>query len=152
MDFATSWKHMGTQGRIDAIRATWKDGSSASQIAAHFHGVSRNAIIGIYNRYGTTHLVDKPLRSPIRTHAAKKPKRRVLKIKPSPMRPLPKPDPLFVANEFHLCGKPMMMLQAKECRFAVNDAEGDELHLFCGMPAERSYCAHHHARVYRVSL
>ena len=156
MDFATSWKHMGTLGRIEAIRAVWVDGCSASQIAATFKGVSRNAVIGVYHRFGKEHLADMPLRgrSPINKAASDKRKRAGLRWAPPrdsapAVSPVPRPEPRFEPNEYHLAGKPLMMLKAKECRFSVNNAEGDELHLFCGRPAERSYCAHHQGRAYR---
>ncbi|TGQ11208.1 hypothetical protein EN858_14900 [Mesorhizobium sp. M4B.F.Ca.ET.215.01.1.1] len=45
-----------------------------------------------------------------------------------------------------VCGKPLMMLNANECRWPVNDAGRDELHLFCGHPTETSYCEHHASR------
>lgn len=148
MDFATSWRHMGTVGKIEAIRAVWVEGCSASQIAATFKGVSRNAVIGMYNRYGKTYLSDTPLQSPPLAVSSKARTRRTYAVKPAPLIKPPRPEPLE-PTEYKLAGKPLMMLQAKECRFPVNDAEGDQLHLFCARPTERSYCAHHAGRVYR---
>jgi len=146
------WKELGTQGRIDAIRAVWVPGCSTRQIAAHFKDATRNAIIGIYNRYGDTHLVDKPLRSKLAIGAERKSRKRpepgtsLFKVRTS--KPLPRATE--EAGEAQLCGKPMMMLQAKECRWTVNDASPDELNLFCGRPSEASYCSHHVRRAYLV--
>lgn len=143
------WREMGTQGRIDAIRSVWSPGCSSAMIAANFSDVSRNAIIGIYARYGRTHLADTPLRSPILAFGSRKPKQRTYAVKvPAMQAPRPSAPEM---TEHHLAGKPMMMLEAKECRFPVNDAVGEELHLFCARPAERSYCAFHAGKSYRVT-
>lgn len=145
------WREIGTLAKIEAIREVWFPGCSTAQIAAHFNDVSRNAIIGIYNRYGPTHLADKPLnaRSPINKAGVERKKRvvaRVVKFRGS--KPLP--ELVERAVEYRLCGKPLMMLEARECRFPVNEAEGEDIHLFCGRPAERSYCDHHHGRVFQL--
>lgn len=145
---AIHWREIGTADKIEAIRKVWFPGCSTSQIAAHFNNVSRNAIIGIYNRYGQTHLADKPLnaRSPINKAGVEKKKRLVFRAPANFKTSKPMPEAIERAVEYRLCGKPLMMLHAHECRWPVNDASGEDVHLFCGMPAERSYCEHHHGR------
>ena len=43
---------------------------------------------------------------------------------------------------------PMMELQAGACKWPVNDAAKGEQHLFCGLPADGSYCEQHRKRAY----
>src|ERR1700761_6198320 len=40
--------------RIEQLRALWHDGLSASQIATHLGGITRNAVIGKAHRLGLT--------------------------------------------------------------------------------------------------
>jgi len=145
------WREIGTLAKIEAIREVWFPGCSTAQIAAHFNDVSRNAIIGIYTRYGPTHLADKPLRarSPINKAGAEKRKRLVFRGPTKFKGSKPLPEVVERVVEYRLCGKPLMMLEARECRFPVNEAEGEALHLFCGRPTERSFCDHHHGRVFQ---
>jgi hypothetical protein len=148
------WRELTTHGKIDAIRGVWFAGCSTAQIAANLMGVTRNAIIGMYHRFPNS-LIDMPLtaRGPIGPRHETREKRlrgiRKSRGEMSPHHRKPLPEPKFVATEVHLCGKPLMMLQAKECRWSVNDATGYELHLFCALPAEGTYCHHHKLRAYR---
>ncbi|WP_287257678.1 GcrA family cell cycle regulator [Mesorhizobium sp.] len=149
----TQWRAMDTQGRIEAIRQAWFPGCSTAKIAAQLEGVTRNAIIGMYHRFPNS-LLDKPLvsRGPVGNIGERKKKRRAsvtFLFADKTSKPL-KAAPIF-AEEPILCGKPLTMLQAKECRWPVNDAEPSELHLFCGLPSEGSYCGHHLTRSYRPS-
>lgn len=144
---STQWRSLDTQGRIEAIRQVWFPGCSTTQIAAKLGGVTRNAVIGIYHRYPNS-LVDVPLsKRGVVGDLAERKKRRAsvtFLFSDKTSKPL-RADPIF-AEESSLCGKPLMMLKAKECRWPVNEPEADELHLFCGMAAEGSYCHHHKAR------
>lgn len=134
------WQRLDTDGKIDAIRTVWRDGMSASQIAAHFDGATRGAVVGMYDRWRED-LKACPLRPGIkRTVTRYRARRTVAKV----IAEAP-----FVATEQHLAGIPMMMLGAQQCRFAVNDAEIGETHLFCGLPSEGSYCGHHAMRAVR---
>lgn len=146
------WRMMTTQDKIEAIRSVWFSGCSSAQIAAKLEDVTRNAVIGIYHRWGPSYLFDKPLDSPARAHGSRERKDRAYVVKvPRTMTRKPLPEPVFVATESHLCGKPLMMLRPRECKFPVNDATRDELHLFCAIPTDldRSYCQHHIGRAYR---
>ena len=40
--------------RIEQLRSLWHDGLSASQIATHLGGITRNAVIGKAHRLGLT--------------------------------------------------------------------------------------------------
>ena len=41
-----------TDERVELLKKLWSDGLSASQIAAHMGGVTRNAVIGKVHRLG----------------------------------------------------------------------------------------------------
>ncbi len=148
------WRELTTFGKIDAIRSVWFWGCSTAQIAANLGGVTRNAIIGIYHRFPNS-LIDMPLTSRGSVGRRKEPKNKPRRAR-NEMRqhhpPKPLPEPTLVATEVHLCGKPLTMLQAKECRWPVNNAVGDDVHLFCALPSERVYCTHHIGRAYREPL
>lgn len=160
------WKSLDTAGKISAIAGIYEPGMSASHIAANFNGATRNAVIGLYHRHA-----DKLDQWPLRDHggySADRPRKAREAKSPTIRRsgitglfmgvatpkatetgdtaPKPLPTPRTVPHEAKLCGKPMMMLKAMECRWAVNNAEPGETHLFCGLPAEGSYCAHHKSR------
>ena len=149
------WRQLTTKGRIDAIRDVWVPGCSTAQIAAHMEGATRNAIIGMYHRFPNS-LTDRPLVSRgiagNTSKAREKKKRNALtflfaeKVVPKPL-----PAPRTTASEHRLCGKPLMLLQAKECKWPVNEAERGELHLFCAMPTEGTYCEHHKMRAYQAT-
>lgn len=145
---STQWRSLDTQGRIEAIREVWFPGCSSAKIAAKLGGVTRNAVIGIYHRFPNS-LTDMPLasRGPIGNIVERKKKPRAsvtFLFADKTSKPL-RAAPIF-AEEASLCGKPLMMLKAKECRWPVNDADVGDSHLFCGLPAEGSYCHHHAAR------
>ena len=55
------------------------------------------------------------------------------------------------AGAFHVVGKTMAMLQPRDCRWAVNDADVGEQHLFCSITSEegKHYCTHHLSVLYQ---
>ena len=191
------WQNLDTPAKIEAIKTVWQKGFSASDIAKHFDGASRGAVIGMYHRYS-----DKMNSHPLRT-GSKGPRNqqwtgadkakaikalksgvtcaqlgemfgmsrnaasgRVLRDKELraigfsgkagarvysfgqaapkiPVKPMK-----FAATEFDVASRnvPLMMLEARECRWPVNNAAPGEEHLFCGLEADGPYCAHHAAR------
>lgn len=151
------WKSLDTLGRIEAIRSVWFSGCSTAQIAANLGGVTRNAIIGMYHRYPNS-LTDKPLtkHGAVGDVAAQKRKGNRRKASLFPFQLVtktskPMAPPVETEFEHRLVGKPLWILKASECRFPVNDAARDEVHLFCSLPAEqnRPYCAGHRVRAHR---
>lgn len=149
------WQNLDRQGKIDAIRTVWRDGMSAAQIAAHFHGATRNAIVGMYDRWGDR-LEGHPLRpATVQPNVVRVPRAPRRRAKPRATVPAKifkaKPKPAF-AEEQQLAGVPMMMLGPRQCKWPVNEAEIGELHLFCGLEADGSFCAHHHSRAFRKHL
>lgn len=148
-----NWRSLTAQGRIDCIRSVWFPGCSTAQIAANFMDVTRNAIIGMYHRFPNS-LTDKPLmkRGIVDDVAAESRRKRrapVTLLFAGKRASKPLPEAADEPTEARLCGKPLVMLQAKECRWVVNEAVGDALHLFCARPTERTYCSHHKVRAHR---
>lgn len=147
-----------------------RGGMSASQIGAEM-GVSRSAIVGRVSRNKELKAIGfarapgwpgqrvetlkkrksraKPA-SELRVHKPAQPRRRIKVVSPSilfepaPSKPLP--EPAFVPGERLTVGRPIHMLGYSECRWAVNDAEKGELHLFCGAPSEGPWCECHRRR------
>ena len=158
-----------TPEQDDRIKECLHHGMSASQIGAEL-GVSRNAIIGRVGRnkeLSQIGFVRSPGNPGRRVEALKKrksrakpasellrsprpqpqPKRRVKVVSPSilfePVPPKPLPEPVFIAGERLTVGRPLYLLGLNECRWAVNDADKGELHLFCGAPSDGSWCECH---------
>jgi hypothetical protein len=145
------WQKLDTAGRIAAIREVWIPGCTSTQIASCLEGATRNSIIGMYHRHPTS-LSDRPLPS---RSTAKEPSRAKKAVKRSPVtflfndgpkaKPLPKPREMLF--EHRLCGRPLMLLQPRQCKWPVNESAGrGEPHLFCGLATEKTYCAVHAER------
>lgn len=58
--------------------------------------------------------------------------------------------PVKRGAELQTVGRPLAELSAFECRWAVNDADMGQEHLFCGSRVTESsrYCAHHKAKAF----
>jgi len=151
---------MSTAEKIEAVRMAWYSGTSAREIAAHFNGATRNAVIGLYGRYPDL-LTETPLKKPtksviamvkakangnytVRTPSKTRPKQPT--IEPETFVP---PEPRGL--EWHVCGKPLMLLGPHQCKWPINEAAVGEAHLFCSAPAEKSYCEAHHARSFTTA-
>lgn len=137
-------KALDPAGRVEAIRAAYTPGASLKLLGQRL-GTSRNAIAGVYHR-ARGELADCPLMTPGEVREASR------RRKAEPRKPEPKPvsralpAPRVQSDESHGAGRPLMMLAARQCKWPVNEAERGQEHLFCGLPAEGSYCAHHAAR------
>lgn len=140
------------QTKVELLRKLWADGLSASQIAKHFSGLSRSAVIGKCRRLGLS-LGDIQPNRPVREPKPRKQRRPSAKpvfnfgslfgAYPSdePAKPyVPK------ATEIVTVAMPLLMLTDHRCKFA----EGDGPFLFCGQPVKpgTSYCPGHCSIVY----
>ena len=152
------WKELDTPGKIEAVKQVWEPGMSAADIARHFD-ISRNSIIGLFYRHPgnlapcvlkpntprkwKANVVTKP-----REPKAKQPKReRSKQTTVVHFKPIARPEPFRAPSDgVPTAGRPIMALGGMQCRWPVNDAKPDELHLFCGLPSHGSYCDHHGSR------
>jgi GcrA cell cycle regulator len=144
----TSW----SEPRITTLRTLWLDGLSASQIAKHLGGVTRNAVIGKVHRLGLSGRAapSQPARATFRpsrprpaqpTQAPSAP-RRIEAVQPravsAPSVPAPMPDLPGTAT--------VMTLGAHMCKWPIGDPSSNEFS-FCGRrSSEGVYCVEH-ARV-----
>lgn len=117
------------EGRKEIARLL-RLGLSASEIAAHFDGKSRNAVIGIVNRDPALKVIGFSHRWGGGGYR-------------------PRGEAEISADESRIAGQPMAMLSPRRCRYAVNDAAPGETHLFCGLPSEGSWCPYHRGLVYQ---
>lgn len=127
------WKSLDTSGKIKAVKSVWREGMSARQIAAHFNGATKNAVVGMYSRW-RTELMNTPL--------------------PDKARPIHRPaasrqEAPVLPDERHGAGRTLMMLARHQCKWPVNEAEPGGIHLFCGLPADGPWCEHHAFRSIR---
>jgi hypothetical protein len=148
-DMTIHWPTLSTEARIEAIKATWHLGISMLGIAKRLNA-SRSSIAGFYFRHRDK-LPDHPLNRQTES-LAKAAEARRQRVKAQPKAKAVKRTPVapFVrlqrVDEDYGPGVPMLELAGHQCRWAVNDAPRPEDHLFCGRPADGSYCAHHTTR------
>ena len=132
-----------TDERIEALRALWMQGFTASQIAERLGGVSRNAVIGKAHRLG---LSARP--SPIKRETARTLPMHRAPAAPPP--PLPAPAPAMSPQPPVQRAAPAPAPGgSKSCMWPLGDPKQADFH-FCGAPAEagRPYCSQHCAAAY----
>ena len=148
-----------TNKRVLDLTEMWSAGLSASQIAARFGDISRNAVIGKVHRLGLPGRLVKVRTSSrgfiIQPSNFNEPKPKKFQSQP------PNPHADFVRRleaEMKISIKhepveppadcrnvPLLDLHANACRWPTNDAAPGETHLFCGAEQEENspYCAPH---------
>jgi GcrA cell cycle regulator len=133
-----------TEERIEALRALWMQGLTASQIAERLGGVSRNAVIGKAHRLG---LSARP--SPIKREPGAKPVPMPRPARVAPPQHHAEPAPMPAAPP---APQPQLSAKApgaapaggsKGCMWPIGDPKQAGFH-FCGAPSEagRPYCTH----------
>lgn len=149
-----------TDEEVDLIADLLKDGLSASKIAGEV-GRSKSAIIGKVDRHPRLRAIGFANRSCSgRVRGKPKPVAKTASPKPEAAQPAPKATIITTPQAFKPgCLPParpipapslnlaLADLDARQCRYATNDAAIGEEHLFCGQPTEdgSSYCACHRA-------
>lgn len=145
-----------TEDRVSVLKKLWRKGYSGSQIANELGGVTRNAVIGKVHRLGLGARVvpsrpvrvrktmaptpppapETPVSPPVAPQTAKREEPKLPKAKRKPR----KAEPMRRVE--------ITELARNECRWPVNDPQGDEVHLFCGrvVSGSGSYCAEHQQR------
>ena len=140
--------------RIEQLRSLWRDGLSASQIAAALGGVTRNAVIGKAHRLGLT---GRP--SPIKSRPAGMPRPRVRRPKlerpqvaarPAAAAPARRIEPAPVELE-DMPGATILTLTDRICKWPVGDPRDTNFH-FCGRVSAEGvpYCTEHARRAYQA--
>jgi GcrA cell cycle regulator len=140
--------------RVEALKRAWRDGLSASQIAARLGGgLTRSAVIGKLHRLGVS--------------GGRKPSAPRSPFAPPPAPKLAKPDPVLLTLKWPLpmpetpsispaSGAPptgpgpkyLRDMTPRECRFGLGDPGpgNGAFQLFCAAPtAGHAYCADHRA-------
>lgn len=171
----TQWKELSTNERLKLVVECWNPDFSttglAAAVSARLEGesISRNVIIGIYNRYpnirhsyplgSVRHRMNgESGQGPVVARARRKRTNISLfngggrashdgppPMKTSKVKKLPSHQ-LF--DDTETLKLTLEQLSHDQCHFPVNDAAVGEAHLFCGLPvkAGKSYCPHHFGR------
>lgn len=135
-----------TDARVAKLRDLWREGLSASTVAARL-GVSRNAVIGKVHRLGLSKSGEHDSARP-RLPARPKAPRRASRARP---KPAPRPAlqaPVHAVDLPGLVGR-LEALGAQACHFPIGDPKSDDF-AFCGRKRSRGpYCAAHAAVAFR---
>lgn len=153
-------KSIWTEPAVDLLKKLWRDGDSASEIAAQIGGgLTRNAVLGKVHRLGLSERSSKPRSTPHkympRTHARRKvpslPVSSALRMDTrSVVEEIAAPE--IVLPEGANRSVTLMELGPNDCRAVLDEqGEGGDL-LYCGQTKTRdrsgrrsAYCSHHHS-------
>lgn len=149
-----------TEERVETLKKLWADGLSASQIAKHLGGVTRNAVIGKVHRLG---LSGRAAPSRPARHPAAKPAPRpraqpavpasTVKAKPAAApQPALRPGPAPVEAKRLASGEYATVLTLKDtmCKWPIGDP-ADTTFRFCGRRSGpgHAYCEAHAQLAYQ---
>lgn len=126
-----------TDERVDLLRKDWADGLSASQIAGHLGGCTRNAVIGKAHRLGLAQAAKPRSVSPPRVCRI---------LPPRIFTPRPKPPEIKLPPDQSPCAVTFLQLSAHHCRWPI----GNGPFVYCGARHIESspYCQCHHSISY----
>jgi len=134
-----------TDDRVETLKKLWLDGLSASQIAKHLGGVTRNAVIGKVHRLGLSGRAA-PSQPTRQTFKAPRPPRPIAQpmarraVEHAPAAPAPRATPYV-----ELPGTATVLtLGAHMCKWPIGDPAADGF-TFCGRRAgdDGPYCIEH---------
>jgi GcrA cell cycle regulator len=136
-----------TDERVETLKKLWLDGLSASQIAKHLGGVTRNAVIGKVHRLGLSGRAtpSQPQRTAFKTPRAPRP---AVNVQPRRSTELTLPTiPARVFYPEEPGSATVLTLGAHMCKWPIGDPSTDGF-TFCGRrsDSEGPYCVEH-ARV-----
>jgi GcrA cell cycle regulator len=149
-----------TDERVELLKKLWTEGLSASQIAAEFGGITRNAVIGKVHRLGLSGRAKAASSSMPRQRKPRAPSQFTRTSRPVSrgntalahhvqpflgMEPEPEPEPELLDNIIPI-GQRCSILQLTEatCHWPIGDPSSAEF-FFCGGKSVTSqpYCAYH---------
>ena len=139
-----------TEERVETLKKLWLDGLSASQIAKHLGGVTRNAVIGKVHRLGLSGRAA-PSQPARQVYKAPRPPRPVVASQPVTRRSLEAvpaaPQPRAITYVEEPGTATVLTLGAHMCKWPIGDPSTDNF-TFCGRRAgsDGPYCVEH-ARV-----
>ena len=143
--------------RIEQLRALWRDGLSASQIAAVLGGITRNAVIGKAHRLGLTGRPS-PIKNRIAGQARPRPVRRPRAERVPAQRPpavaatpVRRVEPALPPLELEdMPGATILTLTDRICKWPIGDPRDPDFH-FCGRVSAEGlpYCTDHARRAYQ---
>ncbi|MFO1015817.1 MAG: GcrA family cell cycle regulator [Caulobacteraceae bacterium] len=140
-----------TDERVEILKRLWLDGLSASQIAKHLGGVTRNAVIGKVHRLGLSGRAapSQPTRPAFKAPRPARPAAQATPPAPrrmvEPVAVAPVPRPITYVEEPG--SATVLTLGAHMCKWPIGDPTSDSF-TFCGRSngGEGPYCIEH-ARV-----
>lgn len=141
MSQAAAW----SDDRITALSSLWRDGLSASQIAAALGGVTRNAVIGKVHRLGLAGRAEPARPRGRKPSPATRPP--VAPVRRSARSPRLAAPPQAEAEGPGLIAD-LAILAAHACKWPIGDPKAVEFS-FCGRPANGPYCPNHAAIAFR---
>ena len=137
-----------TPERVVTLERLWTEGLSASEIAARFPGITRNAVLGKLHRLGRlgrgrpTALAKVRMEKPQRALSVRHPKPPALKR--PPVAPASEAMPSWAGEVTRV-----EALRSWHCRWPIGDPH-DAAFAFCGRRvAARPYCGNHRAVAYQ---
>jgi GcrA cell cycle regulator len=143
--------------RIEQLRSLWHDGLSASQIATHLGGITRNAVIGKAHRLGLTGRPS-PIKNRSISVARPRPPRRprvehthapraVAAAPVHHVRHVEPPQPVELED---MPGATILTLTDRICKWPIGDPRHPDFH-FCGRASAEGlpYCTDHARRAYQ---
>jgi GcrA cell cycle regulator len=146
----TDWTETDTAGRIALVQSHYTPEGSAAKIAASIGmGVTRNAVVGVYNRFPAMKLTH-PLGGNIGKVFPAKPRREAMAKIPVVLPPriatmrIPVSAKIIRPDFRHV---DLVDLKSGECKWPA----GNSPFTFCGASADGSYCRYHARLSYAVS-
>ena len=146
--------------RIEQLRSLWHDGLSASQIATHLGGITRNAVIGKAHRLGLTGRPS-PIKNRSVSVARPRPPRRPRVehvvaprvVAAPPVAPQRHVEAIHTHKHIEVedgPGATILTLTDRICKWPIGDPRHPDFH-FCGKASAEGlpYCTDHARRAYQ---
>ena len=135
-----------TDERVEALKALWIDGLSASDIAAELGGITRNAVIGKVHRLGLAGRAG-PARAE-RPRSSISHKSVVRMAAPEPE--IVEEDPIKLDDGNFAT---VLTINDRMCRWPIGDPSENEFH-FCGRKPKSGspYCEAHARKAYQPQI